>query len=86
MVDILTPNVDVESLGAKGKESGFMEGDLVDRESESDVEEDDSETSSFMASKRTQMEDQLDFCDAFDTSLRGQIRDLVGHDGVAHTE
>ncbi|GJS56874.1 hypothetical protein Tco_0651658 [Tanacetum coccineum] len=51
MVDILTPNVDVESLGAKGKESGFMEGDLVDRESGSDVEEDNSETSSFMASK-----------------------------------
>nr|GEY36160.1 hypothetical protein [Tanacetum cinerariifolium] len=53
-VDNSTPNVDIGLLGAKGEEAGSKmgknkEGDLADRESESDVE--DNETTCFMTSK-----------------------------------
>ncbi|GJY05565.1 hypothetical protein Tco_0371505 [Tanacetum coccineum] len=55
-VDNSNPNVDIGLLGAKVEETCSKigknkEGDLADRESESDVEKDDNETACFMTSK-----------------------------------
>ncbi|GKD07128.1 hypothetical protein Tco_1186813 [Tanacetum coccineum] len=77
-----------DSVSSKGNDvnlgdSKDVELDNADIDNENDMEEDD-ETSSSMASKNSKgtsssksvdlTEEQLAFCDAFDISLRGQIR------------